>query len=179
MLCTAEQGLLHSIPGHDNSRLRLRSSESRNPFQRCLSVLCKLFSSGGRTRTDDLQVMSLASYQLLLPRNVFVDPEGFEPSSSPMLQRTYSQAYSVVRTLTNFLLESFWTDVLALVSEPTVSVDLNGYWLAPQGSTRFRKRILRTLFLRRVLRLGVQLSFMLGSCRPVLKLPLKLAQQTR
>ena len=37
-------------------------------------------SSGGRTRTDDLKVMSLTSYQLLYPA-MLVTPDGLEPST--------------------------------------------------------------------------------------------------
>jgi hypothetical protein len=40
--CTAEQGLLHGNSGHYYSQFRLRSCESRVPFQRCYSVLCKV-----------------------------------------------------------------------------------------------------------------------------------------
>ena len=49
----------------------------------------KELCSGGRTRTGDLQVMSLASYQLLPPRNgyVFISPPRIVPNRVAFFQR--------------------------------------------------------------------------------------------
>ena len=68
--CTAEQGLLHSNPGHNYSRLRLRSSESRVSFQRCWSVLCRVWflfspippSGGNGTIFSYFLIFSTVSY---------------------------------------------------------------------------------------------------------------------
>ena len=59
----------------------------------------KELCSGGRTRTGDLQVMSLASYQLLLPRNSYqiykiniTYPNFFGPVNPPTY--TYSGLFA-------------------------------------------------------------------------------------
>ena len=42
-----------------------RSIKQKNDITRCFTTCYVVISCGGRTRTCDLQVMSLASYQLL------------------------------------------------------------------------------------------------------------------
>mgnify|MGYP006954661750 CR=1 FL=1 len=42
-----------------------RSTKQKNDITRCVTTCYVVMSCGGRTRTCDLQVMSLASYQLL------------------------------------------------------------------------------------------------------------------
>ncbi|KKT13705.1 MAG: hypothetical protein UV95_C0001G0242 [Candidatus Falkowbacteria bacterium GW2011_GWF2_43_32] len=73
---------LHLVP-----RVRIELTTQR------FSVVCsttelprQIFkkSCGGRTRTDDLQVMGLASCQLLYPAMIYVGNGGFEPPTSTL-----------------------------------------------------------------------------------------------
>ena len=65
-----------------------------------------LFSCGRRIRTNDLQVMSLASYLCSIPQ--FAGTVGFEPTTLWLTVRCSDQLSYVPNSLSNFQCNSLW-----------------------------------------------------------------------